>query len=31
MIKLGCELVDACEILPAELGRSLNVQSEAAE
>ena len=31
MIKLACEIPDAHEILPTELGRSLNVQSSTAE
>lgn len=31
MIKLACEILDAREILPRELGRSLNVQSNTAE
>lgn len=31
MIKLACEILDAYEILPTELGRSLNVQSNTAE
>lgn len=31
MIKLTCEILDAHEILPTELGRSLKVQSNTAE
>lgn len=31
MIKLACEILDVYEILPTELGRSLNVQSNTAE
>lgn len=31
MIRLACEILDAGEILPTELGRSLNVQFNAAE
>lgn len=31
MIRLACEILDAHEILPTELGRSLKVQFIAAE
>lgn len=31
MIRLACEILDAREILPTELGRSLSMQFNAAE